>query len=470
MNRRMKKYTFKIIGALTLIFTVYLTSKFTVIKILEENKNIYVGRKENIYSKKLPLNNFHPVNNNGRKGPITVDKELDDGKKVNIYDSILNLTDNKIESFLYSKETFKQLDEKIPKDERYLCETHTITPDNNQSYTVTCPLFYHIIIDKAYYGRYMRDYQHCSEDVNETALNKFRNLLTNCGKDRTDFVKNKCEGKNNCEIQVGRPTFEDTCKGYLKYLHLNYHCERDEEMKVPKIAIVMFANRIAVNSVYESAISELYQYANAHDYKFILNTKAYDEGRDIFYMKLHVLVEAVMEGLKTKEYDWIFWSDSDIVLINPNIKLETFLPVDGDINFIATADHNSLNAGLFFIKVNSWSLNFLMRAISYLFYHPEKPLTYADQTALNNVLIDFKEDAHYVIVPNWFNKYQGHRKPGDLLVHLAGQSDKLKVANTIREQINNNQDWIIAQTNKSLREEVLKYYNLPKKDQKKIWK
>jgi len=67
----------------------------------------------------------------------------------------------------------------------------------------------------------------------------------------------------------------------------------------------MYANSIKPNSLYENSVSEFYQYAKVHGYKFKFSSKKYDNGRNLFYMKLHVIIEALIEGLKTNEYDWI---------------------------------------------------------------------------------------------------------------------------------------------------------------------
>jgi len=76
-------------------------------------------------------------------------------------------------------------------------------------------------------------------------------------------------------------------------------------MKKQKFAIVLFADNIKPNSIYEHAVSELYQYADVHGYKFILYEQNYDSNREIFYMKLHSVYEAIVKGLKSKKYDWI---------------------------------------------------------------------------------------------------------------------------------------------------------------------
>jgi len=67
----------------------------------------------------------------------------------------------------------------------------------------------------------------------------------------------------------------------------------------------MYSDVIKPNTVCEHAISDFYQYSDIHGYKFILNSDGYDDEREIYYMKLHVIQEAIVNGLKNKEYDWI---------------------------------------------------------------------------------------------------------------------------------------------------------------------
>ncbi|ORX83891.1 hypothetical protein BCR32DRAFT_266684 [Anaeromyces robustus] len=470
-----------IVITIILSLIIFFTSKFTIRKTLYEKENILAYQKDIISSKNnyinetnLILENFKLVDNKNIKGPITIDKNLDNGKKVNIYEKITNLTDNKIETFLTNNELIQKLPLKILKDENYLCETYLITEDKGQGYNINCPLFYHIVIDKAFYGRYKGDDQRCrngkdGKELDKYFLDKYRVLKMDCGKDRTFYFKNLCEGKNSCIILV-KKNLEDTCIGYYKYVHLNYHCQKDYTINIPKFAIVMFENQIKVNSITENAISELYQYANIHGYKFILNTEVYDNERDLKFMKLHTLFDVIIEGLKTKQYEWIFWTDGDVVLTNPNIKLETFLPIDSNIHFIATSDQNSLNTVSFLIRVNSWSLNYITRAIAYLYYHSDMRVENVIQVAMNNILLESKEDSHYTIVPFWFNNYVNNKKLGDFLINLAGHDNKDKEGDKVRREVFNNKDWITAKTNKQLREEVVNYYNLPKEKQIEIWK
>ncbi|OUM61877.1 glycosyltransferase family 34 protein, partial [Piromyces sp. E2] len=112
--------------------------------------------------------------------------------------------------------------------------------------------------------------------------------------------------------------------------------------------------------------------------------------------------------LKNKTYDWIFWIDSDVILTNPNIKLESFLPPEqfDDINLVITHDVNGLNNGIFFFRVNAWSYEFFMKSYTYAYYNLKTELYFPDQSSMLHVLQDMEDSSHYIVVPqNWFNSY-----------------------------------------------------------------
>jgi len=69
--------------------------------------------------------------------------------------------------------------------------------------------------------------------------------------------------------------------------------------------INMFSNSVGVNSVYENAISEFYQYAKYHGYEFVINRNRYDSEREIFYMKINTIIENLIKCLQEKSHDWI---------------------------------------------------------------------------------------------------------------------------------------------------------------------
>jgi len=451
-----------------IIFLIFsLTASFTVIRAVNSDHPLIYKKKEPI---KVNINGFMPLYTNNTKGPITTNRELDDGTKYNMYNLIHSNNEEDFNSFFYNTDEFSSLPEiKLRKDE-YACEMGPPI-EGEEGTKLSCPIHYSISIDKAFFGRYANDGSHCSINTKgDFVADEHLILSEDCGKDSIDIVKHYCEGKTDCTLKAAKSIYTDGCPGYYKYLHVKYHCLKDSEIKKQKFAIVMYSDIVKPNSIYEHAISEFYQYSDIHGYKFILNQQKYDDERDVFYMKLLVVKEAIIEALKTKEYDWIFWVDGDVMLANPNIKLETFLPEDDKIDLIIAADHHGLNAGVFLIRVNSWSLNFMIRSLAYQYYNINEKLEFADQTSMNNVLIKDKEDEHYVIVPqSWFNTYPDKKHGGEMILHFAGRKDKNKDLKDTHREIDNNPNYLKAKTNRMLRKEVLQFYRLPKEKQGKIW-
>ncbi|KAH1322859.1 hypothetical protein KXV58_008028 [Aspergillus fumigatus] len=139
--------------------------------------------------------------------------------------------------------------------------------------------------------------------------------------------------------------------------------------------------------------------------------------------KLAILQSVVLRELEKpadQRLQWLFWFDSDTVLMNPNMPLETFLPPPElpNVHLLTSRGWNGLRGGVFFLRV-----------------HP--CLWWLEQSAINNVLA---EDEYFarstVYCPlRWFNAYMRHPNgvdldpktplhlqvsPGDLLVHFPG--------------------------------------------------
>ncbi|OUM60469.1 glycosyltransferase family 34 protein [Piromyces sp. E2] len=455
---------YKICFILIIIFSTYFITKNYLIEVEENNEDVInISQSQDIPkdSKLYQIENFFPVNGNNTKGPITINRLKDNGKKTNMYDKILNITENNLDSFYYDYATFNILDQELRMKDEYFCETEGY----RKEYEIKCPNYYHIAIDKAFYGRYARDLSHCTENDNgeEIPLSNLihiKNMVTNCGKEYTSYFKETCNGYENCRIVPSLSFFRNSCRELFKYMYIKYRCVKDKEIKKPNFAITMFANNVKPNSIYENSISEFYQYANINNYSFFLNNKRYDNDRSLYYMKINTIIETMIYGLKTKEFDWVFWVDCDTALSNPNIKLEVFVPTDSDIHLIFAEDKNGLNAGIFLLRVHSWTLNFLMRAKSYQYFNKEEDLYFVDQAAINNALVAGHEERHYIIVPeDWFNTWFDDIKPNSFVYHFSGRDiNKNKESARFRELMNSNPNWCASLTNKKLRKDVLDYY------------
>jgi len=133
--------------------------------------------------------------------------------------------------------------------------------------------------------------------------------------------------------------------------------------------------------------------------------------------------------------------------MNEEIPLEIFEPPsDFDhINWIAGKDWNGLNAGVFLLRVCPWSLDLLMRTMTYKHYHPDEEYVFEEQSILARLTEkdqDFKKQSIYV-PKGWINAYfysLQEVKPGLLLSHFPHPDYKwhiyewLKVLDTDRSE------------------------------------
>lgn len=126
------------------------------------------------------------------------------------------------------------------------------------------------------------------------------------------------------------------------------------------------------------------------------------------------------------------WIDADLIIINPLVPLEVFLPEPDfpDIHFVGNKDQNGLNTGTCFIHVHEWTVRAFTKAMGYPMFRPDIDLGYSvDQEAMAHVFneTEFRDGVMYMPRP-WFNTYEFHHayegKKGDLLVHFPGLFDE----------------------------------------------
>jgi hypothetical protein len=99
-------------------------------------------------------------------------------------------------------------------------------------------------------------------------------------------------------------------------------------------------------------------YAAKHNYKLIDASDWIDPSRPPAWSK----IRAVQRLLNDPEYDceWVVWLDSDTLVMNSNVKLESLLPADESANLVITEDHSFLfSSGVWMMRKSEWSLKFL---------------------------------------------------------------------------------------------------------------
>lgn len=195
------------------------------------------------------------------------------------------------------------------------------------------------------------------------------------------------------------------------------------------------------NPVYERALKLHEAHSNSMGHPmFVLRERLlsglWSKPAFILSIVLQELAKAEDERLK-----WLLWIDADIVVMNPQISLDIFIPPNpdfNDVNMLVTNDRHGLNNGCFLIRVNSWAVKLLSAVIAFHTFKPEVELKYSEQSALEEMIEDSYWRRSVVHVPQyWFNAYPASakeitkRRPhefrqGGLQIHFAGNRDGKK--------------------------------------------
>lgn len=132
------------------------------------------------------------------------------------------------------------------------------------------------------------------------------------------------------------------------------------------------------------------------------------------------------------------WFDADTIILNENIPWSLFLPPRenfNDIHFLGNKDWYSFNCGVFMMRINEWSVNFLTQATALPLLRPDVPLGIPipnmEQDAMRWVLDQEGYKEHAVYQPRlWYNTFaegqdkKPETKSGDMLIHFPGVEHK----------------------------------------------
>lgn len=202
--------------------------------------------------------------------------------------------------------------------------------------------------------------------------------------------------------------------------------------------------------------------------------------------KIAFLLNLVMsELLKPKEtrLEWIFWIDRDAIILDPCRPLSSFIPPNTPdfehINLVINRDFIGFNAGLFFFKVNDWSVRLLTTVLAFRYYRPNEQLNLAEQTAMEIVLYEAPWQGQYVQVPQyWFNSYphgiegpgyyetkdtpknvESHRAlKGDFVIHFAGHTEKSKEMLSWLDMNDKMEVWKQGDVKRNITREIEQYW------------
>jgi len=265
---------------------------------------------------------------------------------------------------------------------------------------------------------------HALNDLHYAVSDKLSNLLTSSSRSQNTSASNIC-------------TFPSTTinSSISEEVLLPDRPALGERLRVAKCTIIFGGS-----AIYERALQTHEQHDRLHGYPlYVLRHSIMD---DVWSKPAYILSLLLRELSKPEEQrlQWLFWVDSDTVLLNPKVRIETFLPPSpefDDVHLVISRDWNGLNNGVFPVRVNQWAVELFAAIVAFRTFRPDEKLTFRDQQAMDLLIKERRFAANIVEAPQrWFNAYPGEEKDmmfpfqvrrGDLLVQFPGMMNRDEV-------------------------------------------
>lgn len=166
------------------------------------------------------------------------------------------------------------------------------------------------------------------------------------------------------------------------------------------------------------------EYAQKHGYHLFDGSHHINSSRPPAWSK----IKAVKYLLEKEKCDWVMWTDADTVIMNPEIRIQDFLPADKTKDMLVVSDKGGgYNSGVFLFRNTAWSKEFLdvwwnMKAFVRL---PGLSLS-GDNNALKALLKNMKDLNEHVLSPprctfNSFAKFLTLHQSLAIMDHLQEQ-------------------------------------------------
>lgn len=193
-------------------------------------------------------------------------------------------------------------------------------------------------------------------------------------------------------------------------------------------------------------------FGRRHGYRVHIATESLDTTRQPAWSKVLLLAREL------ENFDWVFWTDADSVVMNMSTRLESLIERSGDVDMILGSDVVApFNTGQWLVRRCAWSQSFLDR----VWNEPKEPTRCAppwDQGAVTRLLEkDPTARARVAVRPlrelnatiwryytstglgtNWERTYKrashvSEYVPGDFIVHFMFCKDRAMRATGIAE-------------------------------------
>jgi len=202
-------------------------------------------------------------------------------------------------------------------------------------------------------------------------------------------------------------------------------CRRALSPRSMRVAMVTLCLGDDYAQTMAAGIRSKEEYCRCHGYDFFVGgEEVYDAQRPHSWSKIAMIKKQL------RNYDYIFFSDADVVIVNGKITLEKLIHGHmKDADFMLTRDLiGNMNMGNFFVKNTPWSSGFLDRIYAQTDFidHPwweNKAFIHLYETDET-----VRQHTQVITESNLFNSYLDPKNPyneecfpvNDFLVHLAG--------------------------------------------------
>ena len=180
------------------------------------------------------------------------------------------------------------------------------------------------------------------------------------------------------------------------------------------IAVVTLVAGDKYKKTVSSGVENKRLYCQQHGYDFICGGKSLDRSRPIPWTKILI----ILQTMENSNYQWIFWTDADSLIMNMSFKLEDFIQ-ESENNLILTKDISNINTGEFFIRNCEWSRNFLKA----VYGHTEciNDAWWEQQGLINELEKNPEWWSLIEVIPQrLINSYISNYEEDDFIIHFAG--------------------------------------------------
>jgi hypothetical protein len=205
-----------------------------------------------------------------------------------------------------------------------------------------------------------------------------------------------------------------------------------------KLTILTLAIGVDYRKSLAKALESKRVYAAKHGYNYIEGNEAWwDRTRPIAWSKVPFIIEQLS---KLPEGALVWQSDADVLITNPNMKLEDnvlpLLPEGKDMLLIFDACRH-LNSGNILMRNTAWCRDFWRRV------NERTEFTYHiwwENMAMIQIIEENAADRAKVEISNQHKRFNAYImgcdgeplwQPGDFLVHFAGVYDSAKMSKLI---------------------------------------